>query len=480
MKKRFAVSFFAFFMILSIVFLGGCHGSEKRAAFEIPSAFDTSRQYTVTFWAKNDTNKVQTAIYEKAISDFEALYPNITVNLRLYTDYGRIYNDVITNIATNTTPNVCITYPDHIATYLTGDGVVVPLDDLLTDKNYGLGGSELRFDAPTKSEVVPAFLKECTIGGVCYALPYMRSTEACYINKTFVEALGYTLPEVLTWDFVWEVSEAAMAKDADGNFLINGQKVMIPFIYKSTDNMMIQMLKQRDAGYSESSGKIEIFNDTTKELLLTIAEHAGTRAFSTFKISSYPANFLNAGQCIFAVDSTAGATWMGTNAPLLDISADKVVDFETVVMTIPQFDPENQKMISQGPSVCVFNKADTQEVLASWLFAQYLLTNDVQIAYAETEGYVPVTLKAQETPEYQDYLSRIGEDNNTHYDIKILASELLLEHTDDTFVTPVFNGSASLRDAAGQMIENVTVSVDRAALKKKLQADGIIPMEGRY
>ena len=136
MKKRFAVSFFAFFMILSIVFLGGCHGSEKRAAFEIPSAFDTSRQYTVTFWAKNDTNKVQTAIYEKAISDFEALYPNITVNLRLYTDYGRIYNDVITNIATNTTPNVCITYPDHIATYLTGDGVVVPLDDLLTDKNY--------------------------------------------------------------------------------------------------------------------------------------------------------------------------------------------------------------------------------------------------------------------------------------------------------------------------------------------------------
>ena len=147
----------------------------------------------------------------------------------------------------------------------------------------------------------------------------MRSTDACYINKTFVEALGYTLPEVLTWDFVWEVSEAAMAKDADGNFLINGQKVMIPFIYKSTDNMMIQMLKQRDAGYSESSGKIEIFNDTTKELLLTIAEHAGTRAFSTFKISSYPANFLNAGQCIFAVDSTAGATWMGTNAPLLDI-----------------------------------------------------------------------------------------------------------------------------------------------------------------
>ena len=72
----------------------------------------------------------QTDIYKKAIEDFQALYPNITVNLRLYTDYGKIYNDVITNISTGTTPNVCITYPDHIATYLTGDNVVVPLDAL--------------------------------------------------------------------------------------------------------------------------------------------------------------------------------------------------------------------------------------------------------------------------------------------------------------------------------------------------------------
>ena len=72
MIKRITMSFFTFIMLLSIVFLSGCHGSEKRAAFEIPSEFDTSRQYIVTFWAKNDTNKVQTAIYEKAISDFEA------------------------------------------------------------------------------------------------------------------------------------------------------------------------------------------------------------------------------------------------------------------------------------------------------------------------------------------------------------------------------------------------------------------------
>ena len=152
---------------------------------------------------------------------------------------------------------------------------------------------------------------------------------------------------------------------------------------------------------------------------------------------------------------------MGSQAPLVDIPEDKLVEFETVVMPIPQYDPQNPTMISQGPSLCVFNKEDPQEVLASWLFAQYLLTNEVQFSYATTEGYVPVTTKAQQSAEYQDYLSRAGEDNDFYYQVKMDATNLLLDNVDRTFVTPVFNGSASLRDAAGQLIESTVRTVRR-------------------
>ena len=272
------------FTILSTLLLTGCHGSKGGNEFEIPETFDESKNIEITFWAKNDTNKTQTAIYNKAIEDFEKIYPNITVNMRLYTDYGKIYNDVITNISTNTTPNVCITYPDHIATYMTGSNTVVPLDGLFADERYGLGGSEVKFDSVRADEIVPEFLDECMIGDHHYAIPYMRSTEACYVNKTYVEALGYELPETLTWDFVWEVSEKAMEKNADGTFKINGQQVMIPFIYKSTDNMMIQSLKQLGADYSDADGNILLFNDSTREILRTVAEHTKNGAFSTFKI----------------------------------------------------------------------------------------------------------------------------------------------------------------------------------------------------
>ena len=469
-KKRAFSLMMAAALIAGSLTLTGCHGSREAQGFDIPESFDENKKIELTFWAKNETNKTQTKVYEKAINDFEKLYPNIDVTIRLYTDYGKIYNDVITNISTGTTPNVCITYPDHIATYMTGADTVVPLDELFDDARYGFGGSELKYDAPTKDEIVPEFLSEGKIGGNYYAVPYMRSTEACYVNKNFVEQLGYEMPEVLTWDFVWEVSEAATEKNEDGTFKLNGQKVLIPFIYKSTDNMMITMLKQQGAGYSNDNGDIELFSDDTKANLETIAGHAKTGAFSTFKISGYPANFLNAGQCIFAVDSTAGSTWMGTNAPLCDIAEDKIMDFETVVYPVPQVVSKEESnsengtryaMMSQGPSICIFNKEDPQVVLASWLFAQYMLTNEVQMGYAETEGYVPVTLKAQNSAEYQDYLSRAGENNSTYYDVKIEATKLLLDNQNYTFVTSVFNGSTSLRDAAGALIEDVTKSVRR-------------------
>ena len=453
--------------------LASCHGSRGPDAFVLPDEFDTSRNYEITFWAKNDTNQNQTAIYKRAIEEFQTLYPNITVTLEVYNDYGLIYNDVITHISTSTTPNVCITYPDHIATYLTGTNTVVPLSELMNDERYGLGGSEVRFDAPTSEEIIPQYLQECYVVDDTYALPYMRSSEACYINVDMVEKLGFTLPDVLTWDFMFEVAEAAMAKGEDGKYLVNGQDVLIPVIYKSTDNMMIQMLRQRGADYSDADGNIGIFNEITKEILFALADQTGKGTFSTFKISSYPGNFFNAGQCIFAIDSTAGATWIGSEAPLSDIhESKKVGTFETRVMTVPQYDPETPVMISQGPSMCLFNQDDPQEVLAAWLFMQYLLTDDIQIAYSQTEGYTPVTSKAQESAEYQDYLSRAGENNTLYYDVKIAATRIVLENTEHTFVTPVFNGSASLRNAAGQLIENVAKStmrrqtVDEAYMQK--------------
>ena len=49
-------------LILLVLMLAGCHGSKEQNIFEIPERFDTSRNYEITFWAKNDTNQNQVEI----------------------------------------------------------------------------------------------------------------------------------------------------------------------------------------------------------------------------------------------------------------------------------------------------------------------------------------------------------------------------------------------------------------------------------
>ena len=107
MRKRIAT--IVTLVSLICITMTACHGRKGMEPFVMPEEFDETKAYNITFWAKNDTNKTQTEIYKQAIADFNKLYPNIHVDLRLYTDYGKIYNDVITNISTGTTPNVCIT-----------------------------------------------------------------------------------------------------------------------------------------------------------------------------------------------------------------------------------------------------------------------------------------------------------------------------------------------------------------------------------
>ena len=107
MKKRLFALVLAVGMLFSM--LAGCHGKVERDEFAVPENFDTSRKHELVFWAKNESNINQKNVYEQAIADFEALYPNISVTMRLYTDYGRLYDDMLKNIGANTLPNVCIT-----------------------------------------------------------------------------------------------------------------------------------------------------------------------------------------------------------------------------------------------------------------------------------------------------------------------------------------------------------------------------------
>ena len=455
-------------VIIACLSLASCHrGSDRLASLNLPDEFDETKEYNISFWAKNDGNTEQVKVYNDAIARFEQIYPNIHVEIRHFSSYPDIYKDVLVNIATETTPNVCIAYPDHVATYKEGNNIVVDLTSLLIHPSYGLGGKDLKYKGVSQEEIYEKFLSEGIIGESYYTLPFMRSSEAVYINKNYVEALGYKVPDILTWEWMWEVCEVALERKGDGTLAFQKPTdVLYPMIYKSTDNMYITMCKQMGIPISSENAEVLLFNDQTKDLLLDLGQkgryeitNAATgdtkyeSLFTTFTKVSYPGNFFNRWECLFAIDSTAGATWLGTGATSSDAASggDKSKpDFETVVRPVPQVDINNPQMISQGPSICLFNKEDPQEVIASWIFAQFMLTDEVQLGYTKTEGYLPVTTRANDSEAFKNYLKDANE-----YVVKREATKLVLNNIDNTFISPVFNGSSDVRDAGSYLVEGV-------------------------
>ena len=145
-----------------------------------------------------------------------------------------------------------------------------------------------------------------------------------------------------------------------------------------------------------------------------------------------------------SIGSSAGATHQ---RPAADENGN--YPFEVGIATIPQLDNTNRKVISQGPSLCIFNKTNPQEVIASWLFVKYLTTNvEFQAAFSMASGYVPVLKSVAQNEIYAESLKNA--DGGKY--ISALASKVCLEQADAYYTSPAFNGSSVARDQVGALL----------------------------
>ena len=145
-----------------------------------------------------------------------------------------------------------------------------------------------------------------------------------------------------------------------------------------------------------------------------------------------------------SIGSSAGATYQRPSA-----GSDGKYPFEVGIATIPQVDAANPKAISQGPSLCIFQKTNPQEVVASWLFVKYLTTCvEFQAEFSMVSGYVPVIKSVGDHPVYAAYLESADGGNY----ISALSVKVGLEQESAYYTSPAFNGSSTARDQVGTLM----------------------------
>lgn len=443
MKKALAIVMLLVIVVASMSIFVACDKNKGNAAnFEVPAGGYDGSEITLRFYHTMGSNL--TDVLNRYIESFNVLYPNIHIQHEQVGGYDDVRDKISTELTANNQPNLAYCYPDHVALYNMAKAVV-QLDNLIDSKE-----TVTRADGTTESLGLTQEQKDDFIKGYyeegqqfgdefMYTMPFSKSTEVLYYNKTFFDANNLTVPQ--TWDELEAVCR--QIKKIDPN--------SIPLGYDSEANWFITMCEQLGSPYT-SADENEHFlfnNQTNKDFVNRIRGWYNDGLVTTQTIyGAYTSGLFTdltaTSRSYMSIGSSAGAT---KQRPAK--GEDGNYPFEVGIATIPQANVSNKKVISQGPSICIFNKSNKQEVIASWLFVKYLTTSvEFQAEFSMASGYVPVLKSVADNPVYSAFLNKADGGNN----VAALSAKICMQQQDAYYTSPAFNGSSKARDEVGALL----------------------------
>ncbi len=459
MKKRIVALLMVVVMLASLLSLTGCvQGTNQRPTdpsgtnpgnpgnkapnFMVPeTGFNPGETVEITF-AHTMGSKLQDVL-NVYIAEFNKIYPNIKITHSSYGGWGDINGQINTEIAGQNQPNIAYVYPDHVAMYNIARAVVT-LDDLIASDFVIPGTNEvLGLTDEQKADFIASYYNEGLAygDGLMYTMPLNKSTEVLYYNKTFFDEHNLKVPT--TWDEMWEV--CAQIKQIDPN--------NYPLGYDAEDNWFITLCEQLKTPYTsaENGGQYLFDVPENRAFVKELREYYDLGYFTTQDLyGSYTSNLFvetTDKKCYMCVGSSGGASYQMSN----NDTADGSFAFEVGVAGIPQYDLNNKKTISQGPSLCIMRGSNIsdQEIMASWLFVKFLCTNvDFQAEFSMASGYMPVIKSVTENEAYAAWLAK----GNGKEFLVAKCVQVGIDGRDDYFVSPAFNGSSTARKQVGELM----------------------------
>lgn len=461
--KKMLAALLAGAMLLSTVACGGetnndgttdnSAGTTAKMNFTVPDGGYDGSEVNIVFYHTMGSNLSD--VLNVYIEEFNKLYPNIHVTCEQVGGYDDVRSQISTEINVGGQPNLAYCYPDHVALYNLA-GAVAQLDDLIASKaeiTRADGSKEvLGLTDDQIADFIDGYYAEGKQfgDGRMYTLPFSKSTEVLYYNKTFFEANNLTVPTT------WDEMEALCAK------IKSLEPESIPLGYDSEANWFITMCEQYGSAYTSATGDHYLFNnDQNKAFVKRFREWYDKGYVTTQKLyGTYTSGLFTAETGVksyMSIGSSAGATHQRPTA-----DANGNYPFEVGIATIPQISAENPKVISQGPSVCIFLKDNPQEVIASWLFVKYLTTSvEFQAEFSMASGYVPVLKSVADNSVYSSFIA--SADGGKY--ISALSAKICLQQEKAYYTSPAFNGSSTARDQVGALLSKClagsTTDVDK-------------------
>ena len=156
--------------------------AETSEATQAATTSEDGEDVTLTVWSIATESDAFHPAYLKAIEDFEADHPGVTIDLETFENES--YKTKIKSaVAANELPDVFFTWGGGFSTSFVESGKVLPLDDYYPDYQDG---------------IPKAALGNATYDGIIYGSAISTPVSCLFYNKTMFEKEGLEVPE--TWD----------------------------------------------------------------------------------------------------------------------------------------------------------------------------------------------------------------------------------------------------------------------------------------
>lgn len=446
MKKIVAILLFLS-CLLSCFLFAGCEGTNPESSGN-GNGDGAENKITVTFYHTMGQNL--RPVLQKYIAEFNKIHPEIVIDEQAIGGYDDVRDQVITELQAGKQPALAYCYPDHVATYLLSKKVV-DLNTYINDPEVGLTQEQV-------DDFISGYYAEGSSFGdptKMYTLPFSKSTEVMYYNKTFFETNGLSIPD--HWFSENENDTTSM------EYVIYRIKEIeptsIPLGYDSEANWFITMTEQLKTPYTQAATEVRdrfLFDDDANvdfcdrfrawslEGLMTTQTIYGGYTSGLFT-NTQPSEEGFVIHSYISIGSSAGAVHQCPAA-----NDDGSYPFEVGIAEIPQADASNKKVISQGPSICMLKQKNTAVNDAAWLFLKFLLTSpEFQAEFSMSSGYVPVLKSTFEMDAYKMFLDGAATDKTG---IAALSAKICMEQEEHYFTSPAFVGSSDARDQVGQLL----------------------------
>ncbi len=400
----------------------------------------------ITFW--HTIGKTNQNTLNEMIGEFNKIYPNIKISHSQQGGYDDVKKAVSNAIPAGTTPTMTYCYPDHVADYLPSDSVV-KLDNYMNSTLIGLGVDNGLGDKDA-SDYIQTYLNEgnnYTKNGVklegYYSMPFSKSTEVLFYNKTIFDASGWSVPE--TWDQMWDLCKTI--KEADDT--------LIPLGYDSDANFFITYCEQAGIPYTTGEGSNHFLfnNDKAKAFVNTIKDYScveGGKGYWTSQAQlgsgTYTSTKFTNQELMMSIGSTGGTSYNVSGS------------FVTGVAALPQADKNNGKVIMQGPSICFMSDSSLSQRVGAWLFYKYVTNTHNSAVWSSMTGYNPVRTSSFGDDAYAKSSSTLI---NTVLEFAATGSDYAKWY----YTSPSFKGSSAAREQITNLMSGVltgTKTVDQA------------------